>query len=377
VLVLAGLRWHVILSLSGWHSVLIIPIVDLATLLLLRARRSGRWGSALAAGAVMGIGPHVYLASWAAAAALCAFAVWPPAPARPASRRLLGFAAGFALVVLPLFVLAEGRRTPYFGRSGRHNLLREIQYQKSLLPAFSVVADALPAPWLIPEPQGRHDLAERSRLGWIVGPLVAIGLARALATPREDLSGLLLLHAVTAGAAAAASGTAGHPNGFRFGYLTSATALAAASGLIALVGLFPDARRRAATLALLGLVAASGVLGLRDALLIWPGQRATFDSFHGEDTVIGRAAARWEHYGPVTVASGLGRSDLTIDTVRRYRLGASSYRRPSPPTFDRPSAFRVAPPASRTGGDERVVEHVRDDWGREWAVVLGSRGTPR
>ena len=77
----------------------------------------------------MGIGPHVYLASWAAAATLVVFAVWPPArSAGAASRRLLAFLAGFALVVAPLFILKEGRRIPYFGRSGRHNLVREIRY---------------------------------------------------------------------------------------------------------------------------------------------------------------------------------------------------------------------------------------------------------
>src|SRR5262249_53460030 len=159
VLVLAGLRWHAILSLSGWHSIFIVPVLDLSTLLLLRARRGGGSSAALAAGAVMGIGPHVYLASWAAAAALCAFALWPAAGSGgDARRRLLAFLAGFSLVVAPLFVFDQGRQIPYFGRSSRHNLVREIRYQKSLLPAFSAVADALPAPWFIPEPQARHDL---------------------------------------------------------------------------------------------------------------------------------------------------------------------------------------------------------------------------
>jgi hypothetical protein len=327
----------------------------------------------------MGIGPHFYLAAWAVAAALAAFAVWPPASAGGGAwRRLLAFAAGMALVVSPLFLLSEGRRVPYFGRVGRHNLVREIRYQESLLPAFSAVADALPAPWLIPEPQARHDLPGRSRLGWIMGALVAVGLGRALVRPREELSGLLLLQACTAGAAAVAGGTAGHPNGFRFGYLTSPTALAAGAGLLALVGLFPLARRRAAALALWGLVAASGAAGLRDAILEWPHQRATFDSFRGEDTLIGRAAARWEPFGRVTVAPGLGRSDLTIETVRRYRLGVDEIPWPAGGASGRPaSSFRVAADGSAASDAERVVERVRDAWGRDWAVVLASRGAPR
>jgi dolichyl-phosphate-mannose-protein mannosyltransferase len=372
ILVLAGLRWHAILSLSGWHAILIAPVVDLATLLLLRARRRSQWGAAVASGAVMGIGPHFYLASWAAAAALAAFAVWPPAPAP--RRRLLAFLAGFALTVAPLFVFAQGRRVPYFGRSSRHNLLREIRYQKSLLPAFSVVADALPAPWLIHEPQARHDLTDRSRLGTIVGALLAVGLARALARPREELSALLLLHAGTAGAAAVAGGTAGHPNGFRFGYLTSPAALAAAAGLLAVVGLFPQKRRRAAAIALLGLVAVSGTVGLRDAIGVWPFRRATFDSFRGEDTLLGQTAARWGRYGEVRVEAGLGRSDLTIETVNRYALDPDAPAGPSdvsvPPRF-----FQLRARGTSPSPGQRLVESVRDSWGREWAVVLGSRGT--
>lgn len=380
VLVLAGLRWHVVLSLSGWHSVLLVPVVDVATLLLLSARRRARgsWASAAAGGAVMGIGPHVYLASWAAAGALAAFAVWPPVPAGGrGGRRLLAFAAGFVLVVSPLFLLKEGRRVPYFGRSSRHNLLSEIRYQKSLLPAFAVVADALPAPWLIPEPQARHDLPARPRLGWIVGALVAVGLGRCLASPREEVSGLLLLHACAAGAAAVAGGTAGHPNGFRFGYLTSPTALAAAAGMLALVGAVSPARRRAAALALLGLVAAGGALGIRDALLEWPRRMATFDSFRGEDTLIGQAAARWERYGAVAVTPGLGRSDLTIETVRRYRLDPDGRSAGGAAAGRGTRVFRVMARGSEASGPERVVERVRDPWGREWAVVLASRGPAR
>jgi hypothetical protein len=250
----------------------------------------------------------------------------------------------------------------------RHNVLREIEYRKSLLPVLEAAADALRAPWVLPDPEGRHDLEGASRLG-LLGIPVALALLRALRSPRRELSGLLLCHASLAAAAAVAGGTAGHPNGFRFGYLTSITAVAAAAGTLALVGLAPAPRRRAAALAACGVFAACGLLGSRQALLDWPSRRATFDSFHGEDTLIGRAAARWETYGTVAVDPGLGRSDLTIDTVRRYRLDP----RPLPPLEGPfPRVLRVARPGVSFEGF-RVVERVRDAWGRDWAVVVARR----
>jgi len=138
------------------------------------------------------------------------------------------------------------------------------------------------------------------------------------------------------------------------------------------VGIVGVERRRAAALALLGLVAASGALGLRDALRTWPGRQSTFDSFHGEDTVIGRAAARWGHYGEISVHPGLGRSDLTIDTVRRYGLDPETPARPAPGSGP-PRAFRIVGRNTIAPDGERVVERVRDPWGREWAVVLAHR----
>ena len=85
------------------------------------------------------------------------------------------------------------------------------------------------------------------------------------------------------------------------------------------------------------------------------------------------AAARWERYGSVTVATGLGRSDLTIETVRRYRLSPDRGTGPSEraaPDF-RGRRFRIAPAASAPDAGERTVERVRDAWGREWALVFG------
>ena len=389
VLALAGLRWHLILSLSGWHSVLLAPLADLAALGLVASRRRGRLWPALAGGAAMGCGAHLYLASWIAGAALLVFCVWPgeapPRGSRAGLLRALAFAAGFAAVASPLFLLHEGRARPYFGRSGRHNILREVAYQKSWLPAFAAAADALPAPWLIPEPEGRHDLGGASRLGWIVGIAVAVALARALLSPRGELSGLLLAHAAFAAAAAVASGTAGHPNGFRFGYLSTLTAVAASAGMLALVGAAPPALRRAAAALAAGLLAVSGAIGARQAYTEWPSRRATFDSFRGEDTLIGSAAARWDRYGAVSVAPGLGRSDATIETVRRWGLWPDRSTAPDP-SGPRTRSFRIAksdagieraePSSERVepaGERERVVERVRDGFGREWAVVLGRR----
>lgn len=208
-----------------------------------------------------------------------------------------------------------------------------------------------------------------------MGVAVAIALARALDQPRAELSGFLLATAAAAFLAAVAGGAAGHPNGFRFGYLTSAAAVAASAGTLALVSMAAPVRRRAAALAAVGVLAAAGLVGLRQALADWPARRATFDSFHGEDTLIGRAAARWSAYGSVSVAPGLGRSDMTIATVARYRLDPVA---PPSPAAGRVVArsFRVAAAGSPASVGERAVERVRDAWGRDRAVVLGSRRAP-
>jgi hypothetical protein len=121
-------------------------------------------------------------------------------------------------------------------------------------------------------------------------------------------------------------------------------------------------------LAGLGLLAACGLVGFQQALVAWPERRATFDSFHGEDTLIGRAAARWETYGTVAVDPGLGRSDLTIDTVRRYRLDPRRFLA-ARARLRASSASRGQAPRVRAG---RVVG-VRDAWGRDSAIVVARR----
>jgi hypothetical protein len=380
-LVLAGLRWHILLSLSGWHSILVAPLADVAALLLVRSHRTGRAACAAGAGLVIGVGPHFYLAAWIPAAALLAFSVWPRASTEnreATARRVLAFAAGFVVAVAPLFLFREGREFPYFERTARHSVFREVGYASSLMPVFAAAADALPAPWFVPDPEASHDLPARSRLGWIIGVPVGLALMRSLLFPRELLSSLLLLQAAAAFAAAVAGGQAGHPNGFRFGYLSTWTAVAASAGVLQLVQFAPGRWRRAAAAVMIGLVCVSGLRGASDALLVWPHHRATFDAFHGEDTLLGRAAGRWESYGRVQVASGLGRSALTIDTVRRYQLdferpkGARvRLRSEGDSATNAGRSFRIVAPGVRAARGERVVEHVRDDWGRDWAVVLG------
>jgi hypothetical protein len=377
-LALAGLRWHLILSVSGWHSILIAPLCDVAALFLLRARRGRRVSTpAFAAGLTLGLGAHVYLAAWIAAAALLGFALWPQDRTEgraPRVRRAAGYLAGFLLAVSPLFLLHSGREIPYFGRASRHNVFREMRYTASATPVFAAAADALVSPWFLAEPEGRHDLPNRSRLGWILGIPVAFALSRALARPRNDLSGLLLSHAAAGFAAAVLGGQAGLPNGFRFGYLTTVTAVAAAAGIGQLLGMVPPAARRAAALAFLGLLAINGVVGIRDAFLRWPEHRVTFDRFFGQDTLLGLAAARWERYGSVMVERGIGQSDLTIDTVRRYRLEVGRFE---PGDYVLASRrFRLARSGTEPAPGERIVERVRDDWGREWGVLISLGGEP-
>src|SRR5262249_45919573 len=75
-LVLAGMRWHFILSLTGWPSIWIAPLADLSALLLIGARRRQAAAPALAAGLLIGVGCHLYLSAWIVGAALATFTLW-------------------------------------------------------------------------------------------------------------------------------------------------------------------------------------------------------------------------------------------------------------------------------------------------------------
>ncbi len=372
-LILAGLRWHLILSRWAFNMIVLAPIVDVATLLLLSARRRGRVTTALAAGAVAGLGAHVYLSAWPAAAALALFALWPASPGEPGSSRALRaalFGLGFAACAAPLFLLRDGRTTPYFARTADHNVVLEMRRERSVLPPVFAAAEALASPWRA-DPSPRHDLPGRRRLGWIYGIPVTIALGRALLRPREPLSGLLLAHGAAYLAAVVAGGQADNPNGSRFGYLATLTAVAAAAGTLWLVGLVRPPRRRAAALAAVGAIAASGLLSARDVLVTWSAHPETFRGFHGEDTRIGRAAARWEPYGALAIEPGVGRSRIAVEAVRRYRLDPDLPA--EPPRPGGPLRIRIAPAGETPAAGERLVERIEDPEGRVRAVVLASR----
>ncbi len=212
-------------------------MADVASLLALRARRRSSPAAALAAGALAGLGAHVYLAAWIVVAALAAFVAWPQGAPSKGKLRLAGLVlAGFALAAAPLFFLREGRRVPYFSRTGDHNVVTEIRRQGSLLPPLAAAADAIGGPWLLSDPSPRNDLPGRRRLGWILGLPVLVALCRSIRRPREDVSALLLAQAAAALAACVAAGQADSPNGARFAYLIGPTAVAVAAGTLALVG---------------------------------------------------------------------------------------------------------------------------------------------
>jgi len=381
LLVLAGLRWHVIFSRWGWNAMALVPIADLAALILLRARRRGSVPTAVAAGAVGGIGAHVYLGAWIVAAALALFALWPREDRMPPRRRLAlagAFLGGFLALCVPILALRSGRAGPYFSRAADANWLRDVRVWRSGLPALSVLADSLAAPWFVPDPVARHDIPGRSRLGWIFGIPFAAILGRCLLRPRDELSALLLAQASAATAASFQWGMAGHPNGYRFLHLTTLAAVGVAAGTLLLVGLCPPAVRRACALAAVGTLAIGAAWGIRDAFR-WAGSPQTFDAFRGPHTLIGRAAVRWAPYGRVEVGSDLegNTARFTIDTVTRHRLDPEARDAAGGPLArdDAGRLVRLARSAEGRAPNERIVEHVVDPWGREWAVVLGRRST--
>lgn len=374
VLVLAGLRWHLILSRWSWNMILLAPILDVAALCALAARRRGSVGAAAAAGVAVGVGAHVYLSAWIGLAAVLLLLVWPGGGSLGRRAGLASFAfAGLLAAAAPLFLLREGRAAPYFARSSKHNVLVEMRQSRSALPFFGSAAEALVAPWLLPDPEPRHDLPGRRRLPLVVGLGLAAALTRALVRPSADLSAFLLAHAAAAFAASVAWGEQLSPNGSRFGYLTGVAAIGAAAGLLGLVGLVPSARRGAAALAAVGLVAIGGAMAAGD-LMKWGRLRPTFDSFIGSETLVGRAAMRWERYGQVRLDFTGLYSPLVVDTIRRLRVApraeAAGPGALAPP---QPRLFRFLAPGASPPAGERIVERVRDAWGREWTVITGRK----
>ena len=374
-LALSGMRWQLILSRWGWVAMFLAPVADVAALLLLSARRTRRPAVAAVAGLVAGLGAHVYLSAWVVAGTLGLLAVWPGAagPLRSRARVAAAFAAGFLVAAAPLFLFKENRATPYFSRLSDHSLAIEIERARSARPLLEATSDALKAPWFLPDPVPINDLPGKSRLGWILGVPVALALGRALLRPTEEISAYLLAHAGCALAASVASGQAHAPNGFRFGYLTTVTAVAAAAGALGIVAAVSAARRREAALAVVGLLSVNGAIGARDALVRWGESRVTFDFFHGPDTLVARAAARWERYGPVRTDLALVHSPLTFEAVRRLRLDPWRTPRMEPARAPGDAAFRIVRPGAPRREGERVVERIADAWGREWGIVVAGR----
>lgn len=148
-LVLAGLRWHLIMSSWGWVAICVTPVLDLAAWFLVRGRvkRSGPF--TIAAGILAGIGGHIYLAGWVGFGALLVFRLWPVSDGETRRHRVVHaaiFAVAFLGSVLPLFVLAGEGESPYFARVRSHNLLREFRLRQSAHP-FS---KRLPKVWARP-----------------------------------------------------------------------------------------------------------------------------------------------------------------------------------------------------------------------------------
>ena len=381
-LVLAGLRWQIILARFAWNAMGLVVVLDLATLLLVRGRRRSSLGLVAAGGLVAGIGAHLYLAAWIAAIALGLFLLWPgPAPAAPLGRRLALaalFAAGFLAAASPIFLLREGRAAPYFGRGSEQGVALDYRRTRTWLTPFGVLADSLKAPWFVPDPVARQDLPV-SRLGWILGVPVAAALARALRSPRDELSAFLFAHAGAAVAGSMRWGFPGHPNGYRYLYLTTVTGIAAAAGVLWLVQIVPRPSRRAAAIAAIGLLAVGGAIAARDALLVWAPSRRTADAYWGEFTLIGRAALRWQRFGAVELAPDFFYSRLVVGAIREFALDPDARDRerrfgaPSWPPAGRPRLFRVAASGSPPRPGERRIEIVRDGWGRDYAVVYAHR----
>jgi hypothetical protein len=382
-LVVAGMRWHLILSRWGWVSIVLVPVLDIAALLVVRARRRRSATAAAAAGMTVGVAAHIYLAAWIGLLALGAFLLWPD-PGVTRRRRLLMaglFVAMFSLAASPLLWPGPGR-TPYFRRAGQHNVLLEIRRQRSLEPLFSSASIALGAPWFLGDPSPWNDLPRKPRLGWILGIPVAAALARAVSRPREELSGFFLAHAGAAFAAVVVWGTEMQPNGFRAAYLTTVSGVAAAAGALSLLSLLAERSRRAAAIAIVGLFTISGALATRDLFLRWGPMLEAWEGYQGRDNLVSRAVLRWQRFGPVAVDSAVASmlangTTLYLDVLVRYGLDAGGSARAGSPAPSGTSAarrrFRVLPDGAPLATGERRVESVRDGRGTEWAVVVGDR----
>ncbi len=369
-LVLAGMRWNLIVSQWGWNAIVLAPVMDLAALSMLEARRRNRVFLAGCSGVIAGLGAHVHLSSWIGAAGLGLWAIWPSARVRISRRAVLGlvFSAGLVLAAFPFF--RDDPFGQYFSRiSGRSQPLKSEALVSRTWWHVETAHAALTGPWWTPDRFTRHDLPGRFRLDWIVGAARAVAFLKAILAPRDELSAFLLTSAAAAFLSTMAWGRGGTPNSYRYTYLSTTTALAAASGALWLLSAIPWERRRGAAYVMLGSFAISGALGARDALIVWPEHRATFEGFGGWDTLVGQAAARWDAYGTVRIEPSIGGNSIVYEGVRASRL--EPYDEASlQPEKRLALSLRIVGPGVRPDASERVVERISDDWGREYGQVL-------
>jgi hypothetical protein len=380
-LALAGLRWHLILSFSGWHSILLAPLVDLAALLLVAARRrGGPWAGGPGRGPVgsrraplpRGVGRR-----------------WPGSrrsPRGPESERSSRAHASRGLSSSR----RASRSSPRLSSCSRRDAASPISGARPGTASSGKCASRAPRsrssprrptrsrrPGSSPIPKvGTTSRERRVSDGSSESPWPSRWLARSsrrARSSRASSSRRRSRHSPR-------PWRAGRPD-IRTGFDSATCRRSPRSPppRDASPSSAPFRSQRAARplSRSWGFSRFRGARGLRQAAVEWPSHPATFASFHGEDTLIGTAAARWKALGPVRVAPGLGRSDATIETVARYRLGGRGRPVSPPPALhDSARRFRIEPPAVVPEPGERIVERVRDPWGREWAIVLGRKSEP-
>jgi len=367
-LALAGMRWNLIIAQWGWVAIVLAPIMDLAALAMLEARRKNRLLLAGLSGMIAGLGAHVYLAAWIGAAGLGLWAIWPSSTTKSSRRVVLGAVFFSGLIVVTLPFLRDDPLGHYFSRING-NTDPQTTATTRLWQRVETAHAAVTGPWWTPDHFARHDLPGRFRLEWVVAAALAAALLKAVLAPRDELSAYLLASAAAAFLSTMAWGRGGTPNSYRYTYLSTTTAVAAASGALWLLSAIPWSRRRGAAYVVLGVFAISGALGARDALIVWPEHRATFEGFGGWDTLVGQAAARWDRYGTVRIDPSVGGAPIVYENARRIDAEDAGLK----PEKQLAMSLRIVGTGVHPEVSERVVERIQDAWGREYGQVLAVR----